>query len=277
MNLVNLPHPNKYLIVESLDYPNPYDFKVPHRHDYFEIILIKEGIGNQQIDFASTKLQPNSIYTIYPRQIHLLQRNTAQGLLVQFQKNIFEHLFPIQHHQLYFTNPELLLDDRDFQHLYNLVEQILLLNKSPQLTPLSIYKSYSYLQLVLITLIEYKQQNIKTFPNVLPMFLQLISQHIKDKRKVSDYAEILGVSNDKLTTTCKDFLDTTPLKLIHEELLLEIKRLMILNELSLKEIAYELNFDNSANFSNFIKTATALTPSELQQQLLIQLNNSEYF
>lgn len=277
MNLVNLPHPNKYLIVESLDYPNPYDYKIPHRHDYFEIILIKSGVGNQQIDFIKTKLQANCIYTIYPRQIHLLQRSTAQGLLLQFQKNIFKHLFPIQHHQLYFSTPEIQLSHEDFQHIYNLVEQILQLNKSPQLTPLSIYKSYSYLQLVLITLIEHKQQHIKTLHNTLQIFLQLISQHIKNKKKVNDYAELMGLSNDKLTSICKEYLDTTPLKLIHEELLLEVKRLMILNELSLKEIAYELNFDNSANFSNFIKTATTLTPSELQQQLLIQLNNPEYF
>jgi len=275
MNLVNLPHPNKYLIVESLDYPNPYDFKIPHRHDYFEIILIKNGIGNQQIDLKKTKLQTNCVYIIYPRQIHLLQRNTAQGLLLQFQKNIFEFLFPIQHHQLYFSNPEFQLDDKDFNHLYNLVEQILQLNNSPQLTPLSIYKSYSYLQVVLITLIEYKQKQVKTSHNTLPMFLQLISQHIKDKKKVTDYAEMLGLSNDKLASICKEYLDTTPLKLIHEELLLEAKRLMILNELSLKEIAYQLNFDNSANFSNFIKTTTALTPSELQQQLLIHLNKEE--
>jgi AraC family transcriptional activator of pobA len=46
MNLVTLPHPNNFLIVEPLDYPNPYDFKTPHRHDYFEIVLIKTEVAN---------------------------------------------------------------------------------------------------------------------------------------------------------------------------------------------------------------------------------------
>ena len=77
----------------------------------------------------------------------------------------------------------------------------------------------------------------------------------------------MNITTDKLTLLCKETLATTPLKLIHEELLLEIKRLMVLGKLSLKEIAYELNFDNAANFSSFIKNSTNLTPSELQAQL----------
>lgn len=70
MHIVSLPHPNQFLIVESLDYPNPYDFKMPHRHDYFEIILIREGGGEQLIDFIKTPLNAQSIYIIYPKQIH---------------------------------------------------------------------------------------------------------------------------------------------------------------------------------------------------------------
>src|SRR6187431_2802544 len=137
MNLVTLPHPNNFLIVEPLDYPNPYDYKTPHRHDYFEIILIKEGGGNQLIDFTQTELKANSIYAIYPRQIHLLKRDTAQGLIMQFRKDIFEFIFPIQHHYLYFSQPDLQLTPESFDHLYNLTQNIQTLNASEQLSSLS--------------------------------------------------------------------------------------------------------------------------------------------
>jgi AraC family transcriptional activator of pobA len=267
MNLVSLPHPNNFLIVESLDYPNPYDFKIPHRHDYFEIILIKQGGGEQLIDFNRTELTSHHIYTIYPRQIHLLQRQNAEGLVLQFRKDIFDFIFPIQHHSLYFPDAAIQLKEADFLHLYQIAEQIQSLNNSKQLSPLSIYKSYSYLQVVLITLIELQQQSSNQHNSFAGKFLPLISQHIKDKRRVADYAEMMNISSDKLTALCKEALGTTPLKLIHEELLLEIKRLMILGKLSLKEIAYELNFENAANFSSFIKTATTFTPTELQDQL----------
>jgi len=268
MNLISLPHPNTFLKVELLDYPNPYDFKTPHRHDYFEIILVKKGGGEQLIDFTKTALRSNSIYVIYPRQIHLLKREGAQGLLIQFRKEIFELIFPLQHHYLYFANPDLELSKEDFEHLYDLTQNILSLNNSPQLSPLSIHKSYSYLQVLLISLIEFHQQKSLSKPdNFAGQFLQLVSQHIREKRKVTDYANMMSLSSEKLTSLCKESLGNTPLKIIHEELLLEIKRSIILGKLSLKEIAYELNFENISNFSAFVKTATKLSPSELQEEL----------
>ena len=58
----------------------------------------------------------------------------------------------------------------------------------------------------------------------------------------------------------------------YEELLLEIKREMILNEASLKEISYDFNFNNPANFSKFIKSNTGKSASELKAELLTLYN-----
>jgi AraC family transcriptional regulator, transcriptional activator of pobA len=118
MEIVSLPHPNKLLVIEPLDYPNTYDFGHPHRHDYFELILVKEGSGQQFIDFTSQELQPGKLFVVYPGQVHLLKRETAQGLLIQFRKDIFEFLFPLKHHYLYFHNPHLVLSSDDFTHIY---------------------------------------------------------------------------------------------------------------------------------------------------------------
>jgi AraC-like DNA-binding protein len=83
----------------------------------------------------------------------------------------------------------------------------------------------------------------------------------------------MGTNADKLNFACKNSLGKTALKLIHEELVLEIRRLLLLNQLSLKEIAYELNFDSPANFSGFIKANTGLTPTELQASILKKVYN----
>lgn len=268
MNIVSLPHPNNFLVVEPLNYPNPYDFSIPHRHDYFEIILVREGGGEQLIDFTKTGLTKNCVYTVYPGQIHHLKREEAEGLILQFRKDIFDFIFPVKYHYLYFPQAGLQLDEATFDHLYEITQSILLLTKQPQLSSLSIHKSYSYLQIVLITLIEQHQHHsnndVGSFGG---RFLQLLSQGIKEKRKVADYADQMGLSTDRLTALCKETFGTTPLRLIHESLLLEIKRLMVSGNLTLKEIAFELNFDSTANFSSFVKSATTFTPSELQEQL----------
>jgi len=269
MNIVSLPHPNKLLVIESLDYPNAYDFHAPHRHDYFEIILINKGSGDQRIDFTSHDLNHGDIYIVYPGQVHLLNRNTANGLIIQFRKDIFEFLHPLRHQDLHFIDPHFVISIDEFEHLYHLTEQINSLLKEPELSRLSLHKTYSYLQIILISLIELKgTHHVPQEKEISSHFLSLISQHIKTKRKVSDYAELLFCSSDKLTNACKSAFGQTPLKLIHQELMLEIRRLILLNKLTLKEIAYELNFDSQANFSAFIRTSTNKTPTELQHEIL---------
>jgi len=278
MDTVSLPHPNTLVIVESLDYTNPYDFKTPHRHDYFEIILIKEGGGEQLIDFTRTGLKSRSIYVIYPRQIHLLKRENAHGLIIQFKKDIFEYVFPLQHHNLYFANPAITLNQEDFDHMYDLALRIMAIKNGEDLTFLTKHKSYSYLQIFLIGIMEFHQyRTLNKSENFAGQFLQLVSQHIKKLRKVTDYADMLHVGSEKLTTMCKESFGTTPLKIIHEELILEIKRALVLNQLSLKEIAYDLNFESSSNFSAFVKNATGKSPSELQEELKrnLELGNTK--
>lgn len=266
---VVLPHPNKLLIVEPLDYPNPYDFRHPHRHDYFEIILVKNGNGFQLIDFTPYDISGGQLFTVYPGQVHLMERNTAEGMIIQFRKNIFEFISPIKHSHLYFPEPVFNLDSDTFSHLYNLTESMWQLLQKEDLSPFSVHKAYSYLQIILISLTELHHDKIaRTNQHVVIQFLSLLPQYVKSKKKVSEYCDLMGCSPDKLNIACKSALGKTALKLIHEEMLLEIRRMLLLNQHSLKEIAYELNFDSPANFSGFIKVNTGLTPSELQTSIL---------
>lgn len=266
---VSLPHPNKLLIIEPLDYPNPYDFHKAHRHDYFEIILVKNGNGFQQIDFSPYDISSGQLFTIYPGQVHLMERKTAEGMIIQFRKNIFEFIHPLKHSHLYFSQASFDLDEETFSHLYDMTESIWQLLQQEELSPLSIHKAYSYLQIILITLIEKHTNSLNVNEHqVVTQFLSLLPQYIKSKKKVSEYCDLMSCSSDKLNLACKAGLGKTALKLIHEELILEIRRLLLLNQLSLKEIAYELNFDSPANFSGFIKANTGLTPTELQSSIL---------
>lgn len=272
MNFVSLPHPNRYVVVEPLDYSNPYNYNLPHRHDYFEVILVNKGGGEQQIDFSRTSLEQNGIYVVYPGQIHLLKRQEAEGLLIQFKKDIFEFVAPVKHHNLYFSHPEVKTEAQEFEHLYTITQNILDLSQRTNLSDLSIYKSYSYLQIILITLIETHRKSISLNQDShIAKFLQLVSQHIRGNRKVSEFARMLNVHSDKLTGLCKEALGTTPLKIIHEELLLEIKRMMVLGNTSLKEMAYDLNFESTAHFSTFVKNSAGVSPSELKEKLLTAL------
>lgn len=265
-NLIELPHPGSMLIVEALDYNNPYDYKRMHRHDYYEVILVNSGVGNQIIDFSSYSIQQGDIYLVYPGQVHLMHRNTANGLVIQFRKNIFEYIFSLKHYNLY-NNALYKYDTTTFNHLFHIAEQIKdILSASQTLTSFSKHKALSYLQIILLTLAEQKSTTPGTDKerNMLDEYLSLITTHIYDKKKVTEYAQLLNCSADKLNEVCKKAINQTASSLIQEALLMEIRRLLLMNEMSLKEIAFHLNFDSQSNFSGFVKNHTNLSPTELQ-------------
>lgn len=269
INPVSLPEQERPLIIEPLDYSNPYDFNRPHRHDYFEIILVKSGEGRQLIDFSEYTMATGQLYAIYPGQVHLMNRCSAQGLLIQFRKDVFKFIQPLRHYHLYFKDQVFNLNYATFSHLYDVTERMLVLLDNKEITSFTLHKIYSYLQIILISLPELHNDPIKmSDKDVVMRFLSLLPTEVYSRKKVSDYCELLGCSADKLNDACKGGLGKTPLKLIHEEVILEIKRLMLLDKLSLKEIAFELNFDSAANFSGFIKSHTGLTPTELQASIL---------
>ncbi len=265
---VSLPHPNKLLIIEPLNYENPYDYHRAHRHDYFELIFVTAGTGKQQIDFTEYRMEAGQLFTIYPGQVHLMQRGDADGILIQFRKNIFEFITPLKHYRLYFPNSVFNLDSDTFTHLTDLVTRMYDLLQQDRLSQLSIYMAYSYLQIILITLSEKYTDNVLVQGSrTIIQFLTLLPQHIATHKKVSEYCAMLNCTSEKLNQECRATLGKNALELIHEELMLEIRRLLLLGDLSLKEIAFELNFDSQANFSGFIKARSGRTPSELQSAI----------
>jgi AraC-like DNA-binding protein len=77
----------------------------------------------------------------------------------------------------------------------------------------------------------------------------------------------MGCSTEKLNKVCKEYLGKNVLTIIHEETILEIRRQILIGNYSLKEIAYNLNFDTPQNFTAFVKNRTGMTPTELQMSL----------
>lgn len=267
IDYVGLPDPGRLLMIQPLSYENPYNYKELHRHDYFEIIFIKNGTGSQHIDFDNHKMETGDIFIIYPGQVHLMNRNTAEGLLLQFRKDIFEYIHPLKHYSFYNKSSILNLSEDIFSHLLELSEKIKeIMFEQSGISSMARHKAFSYLQIILITLLEQQEQKVsfEKEHHLLSEFLTKVSENIHNLKKVNEYAELLNCTTDKLNSACKTAVDKTAHEVIHEELLLEIRRFMLLNELSLKEIAYELNFDTQGNFNAFIKAKTGLTPRELQ-------------
>lgn len=105
--------------------------------------------------------------------------------------------------------------------------------------------------------------------NTVRQFHVLVDHHFKEKKQVQDYAAMLNVSPKTLATLLSLYELPSPLKIIHQRIEAEAKRLLLYTNMSAKEIAYHIGFEDQANFSRFFKKVSGESITEFRQQLKV--------
>lgn len=112
---------------------------------------------------------------------------------------------------------------------------------------------------------DVKEENEKTF-DIIRQFYVLVDQHFKEKKQVQDYAGILFRSPKTLSNLFSSCGLPSPLKIIHERIEAEAKRLLLYTRKSAKEISAILGFEDLASFSRFFKKMTGESISNYRKQ-----------
>lgn len=256
--------------VRDIEHKNAYDYTKKHRHSYFELMLFEQGGGDNLIDFVNYDVKAYSCFIIFPKQIHLLHRAPGSfGDVVQFNSSSVTSdklNLIVQEHLWYGRSSLLFEEDRlKFKEVKTFIELI----KANSRGAYSGETQHALLQSLLFVIMKQSMEMENTVykPAVFSEFLKLLDSEIKNQHKVRFYSERLNVSEKKLSQLSKTYLGGTTLSVIHDKLIIEIKRLLLHGALSHKEIAYDLGFDSPSSFNAFVKRRTGLTPGEIQNQL----------
>ncbi len=97
-------------------------------------------------------------------------------------------------------------------------------------------------------------------------FNYLIEQHFKTKHSVAEYAELMFKSPKTLSNLFSKLGAKTPLQYIQERIMLEARRLLTYTDKSIKEVAYEIGYDDIPTFSRFFKKKEGLSPSDFKEK-----------
>lgn len=100
----------------------------------------------------------------------------------------------------------------------------------------------------------------------LRKFSKLVEQHYKTHHTVADYADMLSITPKSLSKKIGLLSKDTPNDIIKNRIILESKRLLAHTSLSVKEIAYSLNYEDDAYFVRFFTKNTGTSPTSFRKQ-----------
>ena len=251
----------------------------PLKSDFYRIALCKRGSFTVDCGLETFKHQRNTIHFNFPSQLFSFydKSDDMYAYYILFSEAFIESLLPLQSVQKQFPFldyqgvPFFQLDDAEAEEIDTFFLKI---DSEIKQRKASLKQSIQlYINLILIAANRsYLRQNLsqkldKTKDNtLLTRYKKLVSQHFITKRHVSDYAQLLTVTPNHLNKIIKEQTGKTASDFITDMLLMEAKALLKHTELSISEIAYQLDFTDPSHFNKFFKKETQQTPLMYRNQ-----------
>ncbi len=250
-------------------------FDYIQRNNYFSLILVKGGNGKVKADFTEYDFAENSLFAFSPYQPYMLTMDKpVKGIAIHFHSDFFcihKHHKEIARNGVLYDNvyqpPFVKVDESSAATFEILCEQIKTEMQNP--APAQYELLVSYLKIFLITASRLKmQQHIQaaadTKDNKEPFILQklkdAIEENFKTKHSPAEYAELLYITPKALAKITKSHFNKTLSNLINERIIIEAKRELYLTNKTVKEIAYELGYEDEYYFSRFFKVNAEVSP-----------------
>lgn len=251
-------------------------FLIPHRKDYYLFVLVKQGNNRHWIDFMPYTLKPDTFYFTVPQQVHLKEHaGQMEGLIASFtdeflqlEENRTLKQLPI------IQNPagahELLLSGQDTVFIEDVMRKMVAEFNTDGNWRNQMLTSWLRVLVIYLSRLYTEQFNDTCFTLqycLLKSFQSLIGEHYSTQHDVAAYAERLNLTPGYLSEVIKQQSGKTAITHIHERLIVEAKRRLLHTELSVKQIADELGFEDAAYFNRFFKRIAGTPPAGYREQI----------
>jgi YesN/AraC family two-component response regulator len=252
---------------------NDHDISKPHRDNHCQLMLALQGEFKLNIDFQNVEFTAPALLCVFPEEVHhMLEVKDPKGWMMSFDSSLVNKEV-LQFLENKINNPFLLKQGSGFFQqliiLMDLIEKIQLQN-----TNTYIQKSIHALLNALLSLIAgelfislpiNKEKENRSII-IKETFLKLTKEHFKTWKQPAQYASALSISTAHLNDTVKSLTGIPVSAHIQETSIMEAKRLLYFTDQSVKEIAYEVGYDEPVYFGKLFKKVTHLTPLEFRKK-----------
>lgn len=246
----------------------PFDvnkrYTKPHRHNkYLEIVYFSKGKGFHHVDSISYPIKPPMVFVVNKEEVHYWEINTVpKGYVIIIKETFLEKTLDK------YINKQLLK--------LNAKQKIKIHQKDPVIK--AMFKTLCFemdqaepqvdvvegaLKALLSKIIGYSNfSNSNDNFDKANKFMELLLE--KPKNSVALYAKTLNLSSQGLNQLCKKRYAKTASQVIANEIIKEVKRLLLYTDKTVSEIAFDLEFKDVSHFVKYFKRHTGFTPLQFK-------------
>lgn len=245
-----------------------------HRDDYYIFAFQEQGYIKMMIDFKEVVIEGSAILCVFPGQVHYgtIALDTKAWFIAMDVSWINENLRPVfdqsnTESQPAFLNADeagllkkyLLLLDEAYKSDKNLLFNTLTLHAMTD-AYLSIFASFYSADK------EAEMQSDLRTVIITRQFKKLLLTDFRTVKSPSAYAAALNISPSYLNEAVKKTTGSPVSYWIHQEILLEAKRMLFYTDHTVKEIAHNLGYDDHTYFIRIFSKTEGMAPLQFRHR-----------
>lgn len=268
---------NDLLLLDQLaDAPFPTE---PRRMNFILIGFCTQGRVQYRMDTVEQMVEPGEVIVISERRVidNYMASPDLQGLCIMITRSFYQ---------------EIIKDVKDLSSLYLFTRTYPVMKLSPR--ECEVFQRYFYairerisdkrnffrrdlirtlmlamfydLSTVIYSVREQADLRKSRSDEIFARFIKMVEANCKQERRVSWYAEQLGITPKYLSETIKQVSKRTPNEWIDNYVTLEIRVQLKNSTKTIKEITKELNFPNQSFLGKYFKEHVGISPSEYRRK-----------
>lgn len=241
----------------------------PRRLSSYFIVLIDSGSITYKLDLQDITITDGDLLFAMPNQIFVPPAKTDQ---LKYFKVLFDEntLALLPQRFTFLVNPlntqTIRLEDaarERVRRVFEILNQLLYTDKQP--TDSEIILAYLNLLLSELNSAYFKNEPVNVLNANLSKFAEfklIVETQLTEQPSINTIADKLALTTNSLYRLVKEYSGTSPKDFFTNRLMIEARRKLRYSKISVKELAYELGFNDPDYFSRLFKKSTGKSVSD---------------
>jgi len=261
-----------------------FDAGTAARQSAFTIVLVNKGSGTYMADIDKYPITANTLYCANPGQMLLVTPGKdIDGYVLSFSQNFLctyedSNNFSVNGDIFYSFSKAMIIPitEEACTELNNLAGKMM-----QEFAGTSMGRNEILRGLLKIFLLYIHRQTEKSDKrqcdnpgntSIVKKFFVLLEKNFIHWKMVADYARELSITSNYLNEIIKKVTGFSARYHIQQRVIIEAKRKAAYAEMTMKEVAYNLGFDDIYHFSKYFKNVSGMNFTEFKRSVAMQFS-----